>query len=251
MSQPRRVSLATAEMEGLYKAVGGKEMTKAEELKYAKTLPVGTRVFVQTQESNLVVVGTIRYNGSTKFDPRPHWLGVELDVGAGRHQGTIQGVQYFEALRPKTAIFCRPKNVKPVPSQFRFLGVEDLRASVTDANKAKDDLKKAEKAAEVGIKALEKELEQEKNQSAKTLADMRQKNEALLSNLTEEKTAAKGVEKTMDELKAKLSVSEEATKKHEATIVTMKEESSRADGEIKRLEQKAIRRLHVVDGGGW
>ncbi|KAF7723146.1 hypothetical protein EC973_002328 [Apophysomyces ossiformis] len=54
-------------------------------------LIVGQRVSV----ASLGIVGTLRFVGETKFKP-DIWTGIELDlVGAGKNDGSVQGVRYF------------------------------------------------------------------------------------------------------------------------------------------------------------
>ena len=57
-------------------------------------------------------LGTVRYIGTVE----PHqglWLGVEWDdPSRGRHDGSVNGIQYFETTKPQAASFVRPNKVK-------------------------------------------------------------------------------------------------------------------------------------------
>lgn len=53
--------------------------------------------------------GTVAYIGSTKF-AQGEWVGVDLDVPSGMHDGTVMGVTYF-AGKPKHGIFAAPSGL--------------------------------------------------------------------------------------------------------------------------------------------
>ncbi|XP_054266606.1 kinesin-like protein KIF13A isoform X4 [Macrosteles quadrilineatus] len=65
--------------------------------------------WVTTGESVLIrpsnTSGVIAFVGPTQFAPGT-WIGVDLDAPMGKHDGTVQGVRYFEA-RPKHGIFVK------------------------------------------------------------------------------------------------------------------------------------------------
>lgn len=67
---------------------------------------VGDRIQCEDQ------LGTVRYIGAVA----PHqglWLGVEWDdPSRGRHDGSVNGIQYFKSSKPKAASFVRPNKVK-------------------------------------------------------------------------------------------------------------------------------------------
>lgn len=89
-----------AELQKLEKAQGSKpnpQDQKDEGL-------MNKRVIVKT--NNGVVSGVVRYEGKTQFSDGD-WLGIELDLPLGKHQGTVQEVQYFTCVHPH-GIFCRP-----------------------------------------------------------------------------------------------------------------------------------------------
>ena len=54
---------------------------------------------------------TIRFIGQTEFAPGV-WVGVELDLPVGKHDGSVNGVQYFKA-RKKHALFVKPDRLQP------------------------------------------------------------------------------------------------------------------------------------------
>ncbi|KAJ8660125.1 hypothetical protein O0I10_003984 [Lichtheimia ornata] len=78
-------------------------------------LAIGTRVIVPS----LCVIGTLRFLGETRFKPGT-WAGIELDVeGAGKNDGSIQGVRYFTCSE-HTGLFVPANKASPLPS-----GMED------------------------------------------------------------------------------------------------------------------------------
>ncbi|XP_069764421.1 kinesin-like protein KIF13A isoform X2 [Narcine bancroftii] len=61
--------------------------------------------------------GTIRYVGAVDFSAGV-WVGVELDTPAGKHQGTIQGKEYFRC-NPSCGVFVRPSRLIQVPNTMK------------------------------------------------------------------------------------------------------------------------------------
>ncbi|KAI8867168.1 Cap-Gly domain-containing protein [Ramicandelaber brevisporus] len=55
--------------------------------------------------------GTVRYSGEAGFGGGGYWIGVELDEPLGKHNGTVDGTQYFSC-RNKHGVFVRPDRVK-------------------------------------------------------------------------------------------------------------------------------------------
>ncbi|XP_019632740.1 PREDICTED: kinesin-like protein KIF13A isoform X8 [Branchiostoma belcheri] len=53
--------------------------------------------------------GVVKFVGETEFASGP-WVGVELDMDAGRNDGEVKGVRYFKC-RPNYGIFVRPDKV--------------------------------------------------------------------------------------------------------------------------------------------
>ncbi|CAO3597645.1 unnamed protein product [Absidia cylindrospora] len=73
------------------------------------SLVVDGRVTVAT----LDIVGTLRFIGQTKFKPGL-WTGIELDtLGAGKNDGTVQGIRYFSCPE-QTGLFVLASKVAPV-----------------------------------------------------------------------------------------------------------------------------------------
>ncbi|ORZ04345.1 hypothetical protein BCR42DRAFT_457197 [Absidia repens] len=73
------------------------------------SLVVDGRVTVPTLE----IVGTLRFIGQTKFKPGL-WTGIELDtIGAGKNDGTVQGIRYFSCPE-QTGLFVLASKVTPV-----------------------------------------------------------------------------------------------------------------------------------------
>ncbi|XP_062925963.1 kinesin-like protein KIF13A isoform X2 [Mobula hypostoma] len=64
--------------------------------------------------------GTIRYVGTVDFSTGI-WVGVELDTPAGKHQGTIQGKEYFRC-NPNCGVFVRPNRLIQVSDTVRQHG---------------------------------------------------------------------------------------------------------------------------------
>lgn len=56
-------------------------------------------------------IGTVKYVGPVE-GYSDSWIGVDWDNdGEGKHDGSHNGVKYFEARRAKTASFVRPQNL--------------------------------------------------------------------------------------------------------------------------------------------
>lgn len=71
-------------------------------------------------------IGTVKYVGAVE-GYGGNWVGVDWDNGDGKHDGSHNGVRYFEAQGPKTASFVRPHNLSSgVPLlkalKFRYHG---------------------------------------------------------------------------------------------------------------------------------
>ncbi|XP_015166877.1 tubulin-folding cofactor E isoform X2 [Solanum tuberosum] len=68
-------------------------------------------------------IGTVKYVGAVE-GYGGNWVGVDWDNGDGKHDGSHNGVRYFEAQGPKSASFVRPHNLT---SGFPLLKALELR----------------------------------------------------------------------------------------------------------------------------
>ncbi|KAH7435150.1 hypothetical protein KP509_06G052100 [Ceratopteris richardii] len=51
-------------------------------------------------------LGTVKYVGAVEGQ-KGTWIGVDWDSGEGRHDGSLEGVRYFQARLPSSASFVR------------------------------------------------------------------------------------------------------------------------------------------------
>ena len=77
------------------------------------------RTLVRRKGSPEPVGGMIRYIGFPDFSEKGHrydgcWIGVELDEPTGSHNGTVDGIKYFECT-PMHGVFVRASSLKQVP----------------------------------------------------------------------------------------------------------------------------------------
>lgn len=79
-------------------------------------LQVGQRVQLDNGSKKY---GTLRFLGSTRFRPGV-WAGIEMDTPEGRHDGTVEGVQYFKC-PPLHGVFVHPSKLSPVESAPELL----------------------------------------------------------------------------------------------------------------------------------
>jgi len=67
--------------------------------------------------------GTVKYIGSVGSHPGI-WLGVEWDdISRGKHNGTAEGVQYFQASSENAGSFVRPLKVRKIKSALQALHI--------------------------------------------------------------------------------------------------------------------------------
>lgn len=111
-------------------------------------LEIGQRVSVKGE------LGVIRFLGSTKF-AAGEWIGIELDTGSGKNDGSLQGVRYFLCQKQGNyGVFVRPSvlGVNPPNEKIRpSLEVQvivdklqtKLRAARAEIDKNKKDLEEA------------------------------------------------------------------------------------------------------------
>uniref|UniRef100_A0A803YB15 Kinesin family member 13A n=1 Tax=Meleagris gallopavo TaxID=9103 RepID=A0A803YB15_MELGA len=62
-------------------------------------------------------VGTVRYVGTVDFSAGV-WVGVELNVQLGKHDGTVKGREYFHC-KPRHGVFVRPGRLSKAPASTR------------------------------------------------------------------------------------------------------------------------------------
>ncbi|KAK3829174.1 MAG: CAP Gly-rich domain-containing protein [Benniella sp.] len=76
----------------------------------AKNIKVGERCEVDVGGDALKRRGTVRFIGSTEFQPGV-WIGVQYDEPLGKNDGTVQGVRYFTC-PANYGSFVRPDKVQ-------------------------------------------------------------------------------------------------------------------------------------------
>ena len=74
------------------------------------TYKVGQTVVLQDGQK-----ATIRFVGETHFK-EGDWIGVELETKAGKNDGSVQNVRYFDC-KPNYGLFLKPTQVKQIVSQ--------------------------------------------------------------------------------------------------------------------------------------
>uniref|UniRef100_A0A8B9MY73 Kinesin family member 13A n=1 Tax=Accipiter nisus TaxID=211598 RepID=A0A8B9MY73_9AVES len=62
-------------------------------------------------------MGTVRYVGTVDFSAGI-WVGVELNVQLGKHDGTVKGREYFHC-KPRHGVFVRPGRLSKAPASAR------------------------------------------------------------------------------------------------------------------------------------
>ena len=66
--------------------------------------------------TDCLIAGTIRFLGNVHY-AKGDWVGVSLDNGGGKNNGTIKGQTYFEC-EDGCGIIVRPAEVEPVGRQL-------------------------------------------------------------------------------------------------------------------------------------
>ncbi|KAM6135226.1 kinesin-like protein KIF13A [Pterocles gutturalis] len=75
-------------------------------------------------------MGTVRYVGTVDFSAGI-WVGVELNVQLGKHDGTVKGREYFHC-KPRHGVFVRPGHLSKAPASTRkWSSTSRSRASST------------------------------------------------------------------------------------------------------------------------
>jgi dynactin complex subunit len=81
-------------------------MADAEDCKFR----VGQRVTTINTEKAARQSGVVKYVGTVQ-GYEGTWVGVDWDSGHGRHNGTVNGVQYFETTEETSGSLVRPRNL--------------------------------------------------------------------------------------------------------------------------------------------
>ncbi|XP_025022194.1 kinesin-like protein KIF13A isoform X7 [Python bivittatus] len=76
-------------------------------------LAVGEQVYVDANKT-----GIVRYIGPVDFSTGT-WVGIELHVQMGKHDGTIKGREYFHC-KPQHGIFVRPECLAKTPAEVKL-----------------------------------------------------------------------------------------------------------------------------------
>ncbi|XP_074843704.1 kinesin-like protein KIF13A isoform X2 [Carettochelys insculpta] len=78
--------------------------------------------------------GTVRYVGPVDFSPGI-WVGIELSVQLGKHDGTVKGREYFHC-KPRHGLFVRPERLSKAPASTK-------RCSSTSQSQASSEKRKS------------------------------------------------------------------------------------------------------------
>uniref|UniRef100_A0A8D2L1S0 Kinesin family member 13A n=1 Tax=Varanus komodoensis TaxID=61221 RepID=A0A8D2L1S0_VARKO len=87
--------------------ISGSENVTSEE--YPNWVSVGEQVYVGSNKT-----GVVRYIGPVDFS-NGTWVGIELHLQMGKHDGTIKGKEYFRC-KPQHGIFVRPEWLSKAPA---------------------------------------------------------------------------------------------------------------------------------------
>ncbi|ESW97325.1 hypothetical protein KL918_000932 [Ogataea parapolymorpha] len=107
------------------------------------------------------VEGTIKYIGPTQFQPG-EWIGVELDQPAGKNDGSVAGVRYFQA-QDKHGVFVRPAMLQsPNSSDIRLkVIIRSLEDKLLKLRSDMSDLMAQLELSKSTVVSLEESLERE------------------------------------------------------------------------------------------
>ncbi|KAM6453883.1 kinesin-like protein KIF13A isoform 8-T8 [Liasis olivaceus] len=94
-------------------------------------LAVGEQVYVDDNKT-----GIVRYIGPVDFSTGT-WVGIELHVQMGKHDGTIKGREYFHC-KPQHGIFIRPECLAKTPAEVKLRSRTSQSQVLSSAEKLKN-----------------------------------------------------------------------------------------------------------------
>ncbi|KFR09171.1 Kinesin-like KIF13A, partial [Nipponia nippon] len=109
---------------------------------------VGEQVCVGSNKT-----GTVRYVGAVDFSAGI-WVGVELNVQLGKHDGTVKGREYFQC-KPRHGVFVRPGRLSKAPaSARRWSSTSRSQASSTSEKRKSSVLQGSSSSPKTGGEVL-------------------------------------------------------------------------------------------------
>ncbi|KFP64039.1 Kinesin-like KIF13A, partial [Cariama cristata] len=94
-------------------------------------------------------MGTVRYVGTVDFSAGI-WVGVELNVQLGKHDGTVKGREYFHC-KPRHGVFVRPGRLSKAPASTRkWSSTSRSQASSTSEKRKSSALQGSSSAPKTG-----------------------------------------------------------------------------------------------------
>ncbi|XP_052190733.1 tubulin-folding cofactor E [Diospyros lotus] len=81
-------------------------------------------------------IGTVKYVGPVQ-GYSGKWVGVDWDNGDGKHDGSLNGVRYFQAASHKSASFVRPHNLS---TGITLLQALEIRYQTTSSKEEEDEM---------------------------------------------------------------------------------------------------------------